>query len=131
MHVGLKTDGKPLIEDDVFTWLLGRVEAVNLFLGQIFQFLRKSLKSTPVIQFCGMVEGRMLMRYVDPTEEDITFASGDCFSYRWFEQPDAPTCPFVAHCGAYARTRPMMDPLASKKTSDKQGGEAATITPEK
>jgi hypothetical protein len=67
-----------------------------------------------------MVEGRMLMRHVDPTDE-INFASGTCFSYQWFEQPDAPICPFVGHCGAYARTRPMIDPaaLVARKTSDK------------
>jgi hypothetical protein len=109
MHVGLKTNGKPLIVDDVFTWLSNLIEAINRFLGLIFHFLRKTLKSTRVMLPCGFVEGRFLMRYVIPTEE-ITFASGECGSYQWFEQPDAPTCPFVEHCGAYARTRPMINP---------------------
>ena len=120
MHVGLKTNGKPLIVDDVFRWLDGFLQAINLFFGQIFHFLRASLKSGRVMLICGMVEGRMLMRYVDPTE-DITFASGVCGSYQWFEQHDAPTCPFVAHCGAYARTRPTMNPaslLAKQKKSE-------------
>jgi hypothetical protein len=120
IHVGIKTNGTPLIVDDVFIWFSGLMEAVNAFLGQIFHFLRNSLKSARVMQICGMVEGRFLMRFVDPTEH-ITFASGDCFSYQWFEKPDAPTCPFVAHCGAYARTRPMMNPaalLATPNTSD-------------
>jgi len=120
MHVGIKIGGKPLIIDDVFAWLSNLVNVVNVFLGQIFHFLRKSLKSTPVMQICGVVEGRMLMRYVDPTEE-LTFASGTCFSYQWFEKPDAPTCPFVVGCGAYARTRPMINPndlFTTQKASD-------------
>jgi hypothetical protein len=109
MHLGIKTDGKPLIVDDVFQWLSTLIEVVNDFLGRIFLFLRNSLKSTPVMQICGMVEGRMLMRYLDTTQE-VTFASGQCHSWQWFEQPDAPTCPFVTNCGAYARVRPMTTP---------------------
>jgi hypothetical protein len=92
MHIGVKIGGGPLILDDIFTWLSLRIEAVNTFFGQVFRFLRSTLQSTPVVQFCGIVEGRMLMRYVDPTQ-DITFASGTCFSYRWFEQPDAAYVP--------------------------------------
>lgn len=117
MHLGIKSNGKPLIVDDVFAWLSEFVSAVNAFLGEIFHYLRQSLKSTPVMQICGMVEGRMLMRYVDPTE-DITFDSGTCSSYQWFELQHEPTCPFFVRCGAYARTRPMMNPtaiLAAKK----------------
>lgn len=77
MHFGIKTEGKPLIVDDVFKWLLTLIAVVNDFLGRIFLFLRSSLKSTPVMQICGVVEGRMLMRYLDPTQE-VTFASGQC-----------------------------------------------------
>jgi hypothetical protein len=120
MHLGIKSEGKPLIVDDVFKWLSDLIAVVNDFLGRIFRFLRTFLKSTPVVQICGMVEGRMLMRYVDPTEE-INFGSGDCRSFQWFEQSDMLTCPFVAHCGAYARTRPTMNPadlLAGTKKSD-------------
>jgi hypothetical protein len=111
MHVGIQTQGKPLIVDDIFDWLPKQINSVNLYLGTIFRTLRGSLKNTPVVVFCGMVEGRILMRHLDPTKE-VTFASGQCGSYQWFEKPDAPTCPFVAACGAYARTRPMMDPAA-------------------
>ena len=111
MHVGVKTKGKPLIIEDVFTWLSNLVNVVNSFLGQIFQLLRGSLKNTPVPVVCGIVEARFLIRYVDPTQE-ITFASGRCASYQWFEQLDAPTCPFVAHCGAYMKTRPNENPAA-------------------
>jgi hypothetical protein len=84
MHVGIKSNGRPLIVDNVFSWLSDLVNSVNAFQGHIFHILRGTLKNTPVVIFCGMVEGRMLTRHVDPTKE-VTFASGECFSYRWFE----------------------------------------------
>jgi hypothetical protein len=55
-----------------------------------------------VQQTCGFVEGRILLRYLDPTEP-LTFNSGQCFAYQWFERPENPTCPFVETCGAYQR----------------------------
>lgn len=108
-HAGLRPGGKPLVVDDVFSWLASYAQNVNGFLGVVFHVLNGTLKDTPITQFCGLVEGRMLMRRVNPTEK-ITFASGECMSYIWFEQPDGPTCPFVTACGAYANTRPEMDP---------------------
>jgi hypothetical protein len=40
MHFGIKEGNKPLVLDDVFAWLDGQFERVNLFLGQVFNFLR-------------------------------------------------------------------------------------------
>ena len=67
-HHDIKEGGKPLIIDDVFAWLDGQSQAINLFVGQVFNFLRGTLSNKPVHQMCGMVEGRMLMRVVDPTQ---------------------------------------------------------------
>jgi hypothetical protein len=75
---------------------------VNGLLGAIFHILNGTLKATPVQRVCGFVEGRLLMRCVDPTEP-LTFNSGRCFAHRWFDRPENPTCPFVEHCGAYQR----------------------------
>jgi hypothetical protein len=108
MHVGIQKAGKPLIVDDVFAWTAELNDSVNQFLGSVFRQLRTSLQPGKVAQFCGLVEGRMLMRYVDPTDQ-ITFSSGECSSYEWFEKVDAPTCPFIRNCGAYERTRPGVD----------------------
>jgi len=44
------------------------------------------------------------MRIINPVEE-LTFNSGICRSYPWFQQPDNPGCPFSKDCGAYARTQ--------------------------
>jgi hypothetical protein len=104
MHTGVTEDGKPLIVDDIMAWLDGQFAAVKLFLGQVFGFLRGTLGPAPVMLICGMVEGRMLMRFVDPTQP-LDWSNGRCQSWVWFERPDAPTCPFTGRCGAYARVR--------------------------
>ncbi len=104
LHFGIKEHGKPLEIEDIFTWLDWLFDRINLFLGQVFGFLRGTLSDTPVYQMCGMVQGRMLMRRVVPTQP-LDSSSGICMSWMWFEKPDAPTCPFAARCGAYARTR--------------------------
>lgn len=129
MHGGIRVDDKPFIVDDVFAWLSRLVDTVNAFLGRVFYLLRQTLTSNRVYQLCGMVEGRMLMRYVNPTEQ-LTFDSGECGSYHWFEQPDAPACPFMSQCGAYARTRPTMvravEAGTEKVPNQKLDGEGST-----
>jgi hypothetical protein len=104
LHFGVKEHGKPLEIEDIFTWLDQLFAHINLFLGQVFSFLRNTLSDTPVIQMCGMVQSRMLMRKVVPTQP-LDSSSGVCMSWMWFEKPDAPTCPFAARCGAYSATR--------------------------
>jgi hypothetical protein len=120
MHIGIKTDGTPLIVEDVFTWLSGLMEAVNAFLGQIFHFLRNSLKSTRVMQICGEVEGRFLMRFVDPTGISLSRAA-TASPISGLKSQTRPHAHSSRTDGAYARTRPMMNPaalLATTKTSD-------------
>jgi len=99
-HRGLKAGGLPLEIEDIFGWLTAMFGAVNAFLGNIFHFLNTTLKYTPVMEPCGMVEGRMLMRQLWPVNP-IDFNSGACISWVWFELPDNPTCPFKDQCGAY------------------------------
>ncbi len=104
MHTGVSESGKPLVLDDVFTWLDGQLQMIAGFHARVFNFLRGTLSNKPVHQICGMVAGRMLMRFVDPTQP-LDSSSGTCQSWIWFEKPDMPTCPFAVGCGAYARTR--------------------------
>lgn len=110
-HFGVREAGKVLEIEDVFAWLDALFERINLFLGQVFRFLRGTLSSSSVHVMCGMVQGRMLMRVVDPTQP-LDSGSGTCMSWIWFEKPDAPDCPFAAQCGAYARTRGTVPPAA-------------------
>ena len=104
MHPGMSKDEKPLVYEDIFTTMDGNLNAVNVFLGQVFRFLVSTLSDTPVQQFCGIAKGRMLMRSIVPTEP-LSFDSGVCLSHHWFDLPENPDCPFSAKCGAYARAR--------------------------
>lgn len=110
-HDGIKVNGRPFVVPDVYEWLIQKFNEVNNFLGLVFRELRKTLKTTPVVQVCGLVEGRMLVRMVDPTQP-INFANGTCGSYQWFEKDEFPACPFVTECGAYKITRPGIDPAS-------------------
>jgi len=109
MHLGMKLRGGVYVIEDVFAWLAEIINKLNGFMGIVFRVLNTTLKSTLVQQTCGFVEGLILLRYLDPTEP-LTFDSGRCFAYQWFEKPENPTCPFVEQCGAYKRKMPPGNP---------------------
>lgn len=90
---------------DIFVWLDEMLNHVNRFLGVVFLHLNRSLGPKPVFQMCGMVEGRLLHRFVVPSGQ-LTFDSGECGAWVWFELPQYPDCPFKDHCGAYGRKAP-------------------------
>lgn len=106
LHVGLRQGGKPLMMDDIFAWVADMMKQVNHFLGSVFHHLNGTLENEPVSQICGMVQGRVLHRFLRP-EGEITFDSGACGSWVWFEKPENPTCPFVERCGAYRNKAPL------------------------
>jgi hypothetical protein len=112
LHLGIKFDGAPLEILDVIAWFDAQRDRVNTFLGAVFRFLRSTLKSGSVTTVCGMVDGRLLVRELDPSEHPITFHSGKCIAVQWIENPEFPTCPFIMTCGAYRRARPGIDPAA-------------------
>jgi len=105
IHHGLKDGDKPLIIDDIFGWLHEMIAEVNRFLGAVFQHLNGTLADKPTFQICGMVQGRILYRWLSPVGE-LTFDSGACGAWVWFEQPGNPTCPFRETCGAYRNKAP-------------------------
>ncbi|MGR7996939.1 hypothetical protein [Xanthobacter sp. ZOL 2024] len=107
-HYGLKEGEKPLTIDDIFGWLAATVSDVNGLVGLVFHYLNETLSDREVFQLCGMVEGRMLHRYVSPIGA-LTFNSGRCGAWIWFEKPDLPTCPFRESCGAYLNKAPVPD----------------------
>ncbi|MBR0948252.1 MULTISPECIES: hypothetical protein [Bradyrhizobium] len=112
MHTGMRQHGNAYIINDVFAWIDDAIEKINAFTGVIFHLLNSTLKSALVQQVCGFVEGRILIRYLDPTEP-LDFNSGRCFAYQWFEKPENPTCPIVEHCGAYKRKMPPGPPVTA------------------
>ena len=101
-HHGLKKANKPFLIEDIFGWLDEMIKEVNQFLGIIFHHLNDLLDDKPIYQICGMVKGLVLHRYVSPVGK-LTFNSGSCGAWVWFEKPDKPTCPFKENCGAYMR----------------------------
>ena len=72
MHTGMKLRGAVYVIEDVFVWLTDTINKLNSFMGVVFRVLNSTLKSTLVQQVCGFVEGRILIRYLDPTEP-LTF----------------------------------------------------------
>ena len=91
--------------DDIFDWLGTKCHNVNVFLGSVFHHLNRTLLDKPISVMCGMVQGRALHRWVSPAG-DLSFHSGRCGAWVWFEKPDLPTCPFAKHCGAYRNKAP-------------------------
>ncbi|TAV98404.1 hypothetical protein ELI24_08380 [Rhizobium ruizarguesonis] len=104
-HYGITRHEQALSYLDIFGWLNGMMENVNLFLGKIFKHLNETLRDEPIFQMCGMVDGRALHRWVSPVG-DLTFNSGRCGAWVWFEKPENPSCPFKDTCGAYLDKAP-------------------------
>ena len=100
IHPGITVDGKSLVLEDVFGWLMGLNKKINRFLDEVFHHLNETLENKLIKVLCGMTEGRFLERWVSPVDE-LTFDSGMCASWQWFEKPENPTCPFKEYCGAY------------------------------
>jgi hypothetical protein len=101
-HYGMKEAELPLSIENIMAWLTETEASLNSFIGAIFHHLNGNLSAEPVFQICGIVEGRLLHRYVNPTE-DLNFNSGQCGAWVWFEEPESPHCPFAGNCGAYLR----------------------------
>lgn len=91
---------KPI--DDIFGWVQEKLRSVNEFTGTVFHQLNTTITSGTVIQVCGVVEGRMLVRQLDAAQP-IDFDNGICMSAQWFDLPENPRCPFADRCGAYDR----------------------------
>jgi len=102
MHVGLGTRERAFVIEDIFGRMEADIGAVNLFLGKLFHQLNTLLQDVPVIQLCGLHEGRALIREIRP-EPAITFDSGKCLAVAWIEAEGKPTCPLL--CGAYWKAK--------------------------
>lgn len=100
MHSGVIKNENFLIIDDIFQYIEQLIHNVNQFTGRTFSYLLTQLKDEPILQFCGVFNGRMYTRYVSPNEA-IDFNSGICSSKEWFDLEENPTCIFAHECGAY------------------------------
>jgi hypothetical protein len=104
IHLGIHESGNPLVIDDIFQKIDYFFEGVNGFTGRVFHYLNSLLNDKPVRQVCGIFSGRIYMRQVIPSLVR-DFNSGFCESYRWFDLPGNPRCPFAESCGAYTSIR--------------------------
>jgi hypothetical protein len=102
MHTGLGTRERAFVIEDIFARMEADINAVNLFLGKLFHQLNTLLRDVPVIQFCGLHQGKALIREIRP-EPTITFDSGKCLAVAWIEDQGKPTCPLL--CGAYWKAK--------------------------
>jgi hypothetical protein len=122
-HFGLKEGKKPLIINDIFGWLQTTTEQVNGFLGTVFHQLNATLADKPTVQICGIVKSRVLYRYLSPVG-DLTFHSGACGAWIWFDRPENPSCPFKDQCGAYLNKAPPQGWEAKSETTGATEGAA-------
>lgn len=105
LHFGLKDGDKTLVIDDIFGWFDTTSAAVNQFAGLCFRHMSRTFSDREVFQLCGLVDGRVLHRYLRPVRP-VTFDSGRCGAWVWFELPENPSCPFSGSCGAYRDKAP-------------------------
>ncbi|MGP4725188.1 hypothetical protein ACSV5S_10990 [Agrobacterium deltaense] len=99
-HFGIVKEDGHLYLPDAFGWLRDIITKLNNLLGAVFRYYNSTLSSAPQNVICGMVEGRALVRWVNPLEK-LTFDSGYCGSRQWIDLPDHPSCPFKQECKAY------------------------------
>jgi hypothetical protein len=104
-HHGLKEGENILSIPDIYAWLESEIELVNALTGVVFHHLNGTLANRESFESCGMAQGKFLWRYVSPVG-DLTFDSGRCGAWIWFEKPGETPCPFIPMCGAYQRKAP-------------------------
>ncbi len=104
IHSGIKIKKESLIIDDIFEKLNQTFSEVNQFIERVFKYLNTKLNNEPVIQICGIFEGRAYTRFVSP-HDATDFHGGVCESYKWFDLEGNPTCKFAAQCGAYNKAK--------------------------
>jgi hypothetical protein len=104
-HHGLKEGENTLSIPDIYAWLEEEIELVNGLTGVVFHHLNGTLADRESFEPCGMSQGKFLWRYVSPVG-DLTFDSGRCGAWVWFEKLGETPCPFIPICGAYQRKAP-------------------------
>jgi hypothetical protein len=62
--------------------------------------------------------------YLRPLGE-ITFHSGACGAWVWFELPENPTCPFKDDCGAYLNKAPPQGLESNAPTAVEEPGDSS------
>lgn len=107
-HPGLTQHGQPLEIPDIFQRLESLANSVNQFIGEVFYYLYGQLKQEPVMQICGIFEGRFYFRQVAPLP-DLSFHSGVCGTRHYEASAGGRRCPLAEQCGAFTRAAALDD----------------------
>ncbi len=99
-HDGLSQDGQSLEIPDIFQRLETLVASINQFIGEVFHYLYSQLRQEPVMQICGIFEGRFYFRHVAPLP-DLSFHSGVCGTRHYEASPGGRRCPLAEQCAAF------------------------------
>lgn len=100
MHQGVKDGDSSLVIIDAMRHIDDLASDIDLFARDVFRYLNSQLQPTVVTQICGIFDGRVYVRNL-PLDHSLTFHTGECISYAWFEDAEGRRCPFADNCGAY------------------------------
>lgn len=104
MNVGLGSNDRAFVIEDVFGRLTEFQEGVNRLLGIVFAVLFKRLDDVRSRQICCLHKSRVYQRMISPREV-LDGGTGVCFSYKWFGKDSGLTCPLADSCRAYAQVK--------------------------
>ena len=104
MHMGLGTEARAMVIDDIVGQVNDLAKHVSHLVEGVFKHLYARLEPAERRLVCGMYNGRVYERLVNP-ELALTFDSGRCFSKAWFEKEPSLACPLKEQCGAFSSGR--------------------------
>jgi hypothetical protein len=104
MHSALGTPTRALVIEDICAELSRLYAGVYDLAQVVYGHLYTLLEPIPQRTVCGLYKGRVYERDVAPTA-DLSFDSGTCRSFTWFEKTPGYECPLRDRCGAYARVK--------------------------
>ncbi len=105
LNSGLGSSRRSFVLEDVVAVVRGNETHVRKLLEDVAEFFLPLITPVPRMYPCGIYLGRLYIRMVTPTS-NLTFDSGHCASWNWFEKEAEQFCPLARRCGAYGRKWP-------------------------
>ena len=104
-HRRLGSRQSTLIDTDIVGRLNEYLRDVTALTEVVFSHLYTLIEPREERALCGIYKGRMYERTVTVGEE-LTFASGKCYSKTWFLSEPEYSCPLSERCPAFVRASP-------------------------
>jgi hypothetical protein len=102
-HCRLGSERSTLIDADIVGRLNEYQKHVTALTEIVFSHLYTLIHPREERAVCGIYKGRLYERTVT-VGEDLTFASGACYSKKWFLSESEHACPLSDRCPAFLRT---------------------------